>query len=328
MSLCIVLSTADGLVLAGDSRLSYINNSKVKRISSDYVSKIFKLNSRCGITSVGNFSLCDNEKNFRNINWFIDKFIEENRKDNKSDLDSLSIEGITNEINDYFSEIVKKNIEIQKEGIKKNLEKSNCCDIKFIQEIHKEKHQEKSLNLFHVSFSKDNKTMVEKNVIEMSSEFLITGYNKKDSCFECNRLNFLFSDTGKVMYKNKNNIGIRWSGQGEHLQRIILGYDARIFQFIKKKDHEEFQSKLSKLEVSIQYVFMTLQDGIDLAKLLIETTSALQRFSDGIIGDMRGGTHGVGGEIDVAVITKNEGFKWIQRKNNTLYGNEVYIKPS
>jgi hypothetical protein len=55
------------------------------------------------------------------------------------------------------------------------------------------------------------------------------------------------------------------------------------------------------LEYNINWGAMTLRDAIDFASLMIETTSAIQRFSDGIRqapGDMPG----VGGPIDVAVI--------------------------
>ena len=58
---------------------------------------------------------------------------------------------------------------------------------------------------------------------------------------------------------------------------------------------------------------MTLQDGIDFSKLIINTTSAIQRFSDGVVGDP-GDVPGVGGPVDIAIITKDDGFKWIRRK--------------
>jgi hypothetical protein len=60
---------------------------------------------------------------------------------------------------------------------------------------------------------------------------------------------------------------------------------------------------------------MTLQDAIDFATLMIQTTSAIQRFSDGINADP-GDMPGVGGPINVAVITPDQGFVWGKRRNS------------
>ncbi len=52
---------------------------------------------------------------------------------------------------------------------------------------------------------------------------------------------------------------------------------------------------------------MPIQDAIDLAAFLVETASKFVHFS------LRPAT--VGGPIEVATITKHEGFKWINRKH-------------
>ncbi|MFH1231989.1 MAG: hypothetical protein V1709_10890 [Planctomycetota bacterium] len=59
---------------------------------------------------------------------------------------------------------------------------------------------------------------------------------------------------------------------------------------------------------------MTLQDAIDFSVLVIETTSAIQRFSDGIAMNP-GDIPGVGGPVDIAIITRDKGFNWISKKN-------------
>jgi hypothetical protein len=51
-----------------------------------------------------------------------------------------------------------------------------------------------------------------------------------------------------------------------------------------------------------------IQDAIDLARFLVETTKGFVRFATS-----RSKT--VGGPIEVAAITKHEGFKWVQRKH-------------
>jgi len=55
---------------------------------------------------------------------------------------------------------------------------------------------------------------------------------------------------------------------------------------------------------------MTLNDAVDFARFLIRTTADYQRFAKVVPI--------VGGPIDIAVITKWAGFRWVQRK--TLLG--------
>ena len=58
--------------------------------------------------------------------------------------------------------------------------------------------------------------------------------------------------------------------------------------------------------LSIPYQFLPLQDCVDLSILLVETTAQLMEYTVGV--------RGVGGAIDVATITRAEGYKPIQVK--------------
>ena len=51
-----------------------------------------------------------------------------------------------------------------------------------------------------------------------------------------------------------------------------------------------------------------IQDAIDLSRFLVETTVGFVRYAV-----LR--AKSVGGPIEIAVITKHEGFKWVQRKH-------------
>lgn len=51
---------------------------------------------------------------------------------------------------------------------------------------------------------------------------------------------------------------------------------------------------------------MPIQDAIDLAEYLVNLTVMWSRFTPGAAV--------VGGPIEIAAITKHEGFKWIRRK--------------
>jgi len=58
--------------------------------------------------------------------------------------------------------------------------------------------------------------------------------------------------------------------------------------------------------MSIPLQAMGLQDCVDLAGLFVRTTIEAQRLAVGI--------RGCGGPIDIATITRSEGFRFVQRK--------------
>jgi len=107
-----------------------------------------------------------------------------------------------------------------------------------------------------------------------------------------------------------------------------LGFAGRIrnIKFIneatKKLGQEEVNKQLRNLQYVIQWGTMTLQDAIDFCTLMIQTTSAIQRFSDGITADP-GDMPGVGGSADVAVITTDKGFVWVSKKKLRIGNNEI-----
>lgn len=112
--------------------------------------------------------------------------------------------------------------------------------------------------------------------------------------------------------QSPNDFGITWGGQGELTARMLQGYDQRLIEIVKGiarlNIHQENQLKqaLGQLHLTIPYQVLPLQDCIDLAVFLIKTTTAAQNLSIGI--------RGVGGAVDVAVITPREGLEIIQRK--------------
>ena len=60
------------------------------------------------------------------------------------------------------------------------------------------------------------------------------------------------------------------------------------------------------LQIQLIQPAMPIQDAIELADFLVHLTSMYVRFSPG--------ASTVGGPIEIAAITKHEGFKWIKRK--------------
>ena len=109
-----------------------------------------------------------------------------------------------------------------------------------------------------------------------------------------------------------NDFGITFGGQAEHAIRLLQGYDPRILGLVKQIGNLSDQqiaviaANLAPLALAIPYGILPLQDCIDLAIFLIRTTMEAQKLSMGI--------RGVGGAIDVAVITRRNSVHFIQRK--------------
>jgi hypothetical protein len=72
----------------------------------------------------------------------------------------------------------------------------------------------------------------------------------------------------------------------------------------QKQELDQFLGPIFNLP--IPYQFLPLQDCVDLSIFLIRTTIELQKWMVGI--------RGVGGVIDVATITRTDGFQFVQRK--------------
>jgi len=101
----------------------------------------------------------------------------------------------------------------------------------------------------------------------------------------------------------KGTPGSLVGGQIDVYSRLIKGYDAELLKdslFAKEKE------KIDDLRYDIRYDIMSLQDAIDFAVFIVRATIEAQRFNQKAV-------MGVGGDIDIAIITP-EGFRWIQRK--------------
>ena len=115
--------------------------------------------------------------------------------------------------------------------------------------------------------------------------------------------------------------GISWGGMGEALQRIVLGFSSGLFEVLADVGQAQGQPQVSAREVAAQlnkllvaklqapvvFAPMPIQDAIDLGRFLVHATEMFSRFTPG--------SQSVGGPIEIAAITKHEGFKWISRKH-------------
>jgi hypothetical protein len=111
--------------------------------------------------------------------------------------------------------------------------------------------------------------------------------------------------------------GATFGGQQQIVSRLIMGFDpsapkiARDFLKIPAEVPQGQQDPLdaelkAKLSARIPWQFLPLQDCVHLSIFLIRATITLQKWTIDI--------RGVGGAVDVATITRTEGFKYVQQK--------------
>ena len=313
MSLAINTTTSEGIVLAADSRQSYRNRKGMARIGSDNASKLFQINKRVGIAVTG-LAFLPEDGVPKNISKFVEQFKRE------TDVEDLNVRDVAEKLHYLFDKKYnwQKRLDKLPEEIKKDLIKQGCE----VLNIKKEKYA--------IRFQfKDPQGNEKHGVAGVDSiNLLVAGYNKNGTheVYVCNI-------PGEIQKKRDSTTkgkeyGAGWIGQADVVQRIVLGYDGRIrnIKFVQesmtKYGEEEINKQLRNLEYAIQYGTMTLQDAIDFSTLIIQTTSAIQRFSDGITADP-GDIPGVGGPVDVAVITPDKGFVWISKKKLKIGENEI-----
>ncbi len=308
MSLAINTTTPDGVVLAADSRQSFRNRKGMARIGSDNASKLFQVSSRAGVAVTG-LAFLPEDGVMKNISKFIDQFKHE------VDTEVLDIKEIAQKLHYLFDK--KHNY---REQLKKLPEQINADLERQGYEVLEIKEEQNSLKFRF----KDPSGKTKEGIAEVDKiTLLIAGYNK-DGGSEV----YICTVPGEVEKKKDSNergreYGASWIGQVDVVSRIVLGFDGRIgnlgfvSQAAKSIGGEEINKQLRALEYVIQWGTMTLQDAVDFCTLMIKTTSAIQRFSDGI-KENPGDMPGVGGPVDVIAITPEKGFFWVKRKDLSL----------
>lgn len=146
-----------------------------------------------------------------------------------------------------------------------------------------------------------------------SMVFIVGGYNEGEAYGKV----FLFRipDGPKPEPRNagEKDFGMTWGGQLQVASRLVHGFDPSlpgIIQNALKLSNDQVQvvsDALRRLAFTIPYDILPLQDCIDLATFLIRTTMTAQNLSVGI--------RGVGGTIEVAIITRTKGLEFIQQKS-------------
>ena len=148
--------------------------------------------------------------------------------------------------------------------------------------------------------------------------FLVGGYSSGESLGESWSVEIKQGVAGKpTKLRDKDQAGASWGGAGEALQRLVLGYSQGLFDLLAKvsqptKTPQQIMLELgpllaANLQAPLVFAPMPIQDAIDLGRFLVHAAIMFSRFLPG--------PQIVGGPIEVAAITKHEGFKWISRKH-------------
>jgi hypothetical protein len=117
--------------------------------------------------------------------------------------------------------------------------------------------------------------------------------------------------------------GATWGGQTELTSRLVNGFDPALPDFVQDalgidpaaRRSDLPQALRDRLRLNIPWQFLPLQDCVNLADFIVRTTIAMQQWLVAI--------RGVGGAVDVATITRSEGFRAIQIKQITTTTERV-----
>lgn len=113
----------------------------------------------------------------------------------------------------------------------------------------------------------------------------------------------------------EGGFGVNWDGEYEALDRLILGLGtdfkgaAMALGLSSEKADEAKLHLIRHLAENLALPAMPIQDAVDLARFLVETTVNFVRFS------IRTQPKSVAGSVEIAAITKHEGFRWVQRRH-------------
>jgi hypothetical protein len=158
---------------------------------------------------------------------------------------------------------------------------------------------------------------------EHSLEFFIGGYGSDGIDAELWKIIIINGDCiGPVQQMPGQDAFVVWAGQPEALNRLLLGYSGNVLTALLAGGLE--QEKLPGVEQLIREHTATplvdppmpTGDAIALADFLVDVAKRYVHFLHG--------ADSVGGDADIATVTRYEGFKWIKRKH--FYPRELNLE--
>jgi hypothetical protein len=150
--------------------------------------------------------------------------------------------------------------------------------------------------------------------------FIVSGYSSGSPLAEEYRVQIARGACdGPTPLRAVDETGVTWNGNPEAITRLLFGVSNLTPQVLNKagldaaQGKEVFDALRAEQVAPLVQAAMPIEDAADLAEFLVETTVRFVRFMPG--------ADSVGGPIEVAAITKHEGFKWLKRKH--YYSREL-----
>lgn len=307
MSLAIVTTTNEGHVLAADSMETYKNSIGDVRNGSFSRMKIFQLNKDAGITVCG-LSYLDG----KSIGQHLAAYMRE------QSFEIMTLEQIASTLYDLF--IGKYTAYIKEFEDKKadELRQFGCKDIQ----------TESELERVTVRYRDLAGKEMKQDFYQPLLEFLLAGFNPDGTSGVYKITIPDAKDKGGIIQKlAPGHCGATWIGQTDVLVRLVRGWSPeikrnKVIAELPQVKREDFLHALDDQEYIINWATMTVQDAINFSSLAIRTTENLQQITDGTYA-APGSSPGVGGPIDIAVITPEKGFFWVKRKTLKIGNTSV-----
>ena len=148
----------------------------------------------------------------------------------------------------------------------------------------------------------------------LSLEFWVGGYSSHSETHELRKITIVNGNCAPPdLLCDGGRSRMFCGGQFEPINRLLIGFDASLegalsAAGVSAKDIPPLLGMVkARSERFLCNESMPIQDAIDLAEFLVDTTKGFFRFLPG--ADI------VGGDTDVATVTRHERFKWIKRKH-------------
>lgn len=145
--------------------------------------------------------------------------------------------------------------------------------------------------------------------------FMVVGYSAKEKLAEEYKIDIANGAcNGPVLIRQKPDSGVTWSGEPEAINRLMFGIAGQLSNVLVTQlgmQPANVQTAITAIQQACQAPLvmpaMPIQDAIDLAEFFVDLTIKFSKFNMG--------APTVGGPIEIAAITKHEGFKWVKRKH-------------
>lgn len=145
--------------------------------------------------------------------------------------------------------------------------------------------------------------------------FVVAGYSAGDGMAEEYMVQALNGQCPEpALLRGKDESGMSWNGETEAISRLMQGVSPALPMVLQQNlgvpaDDIPGIMDVVRQQLTLPLVMpaMPIQDAIDLAAFFVDLTIKFSRFAPG--------APTVGGPVEVAVITKHEGFKWVRRKH-------------